>query len=157
MYFKDLHYRFIGSGREERGAELETSEHLFAHFVPAAGMVKAVEVVAILVAMVEVISIATSLVSIIEEAVAVVMLSEGQISMGQVIMLEQVSFTEPLQALAISISMGREQVRELELESLDEQLAEVLAIMEQLEQSTIVLDPDITSLREHAELQQEQV
>ena len=31
-----------GLGREERGAGLGTSEHVVAHFVPAAGMVKAV-------------------------------------------------------------------------------------------------------------------
>ena len=56
---------------------LETSEHLFAHFVlvVAAGMVKAVEVGAVVaaVAMAEVmvISIASSLVSPIEEAEAI--------------------------------------------------------------------------------------
>ena len=59
-------------------------------------------------------------------------------------------------ALAISISKEqvREQVKVQELElglepSVD--LVEVLAIMEQ---STIILGPDITSLREHVELQQ---
>ena len=65
---------------------LETSEHLFAHFVPATGMVKAVEVVVVVVAisaamamaMVMVTSIATSLVSTIVEVEAVVMLFEGQ-------------------------------------------------------------------------------
>ena len=62
---------------------LEASEHLFAHFVPATGMVKAVEVVVVVaisaaMAMVMFTSVATSLVSTIVEVEAVVMLFEGQ-------------------------------------------------------------------------------
>ena len=145
-------------GRQERGAVLETSEHLFAHFVPATGMVKAVEVVVIVaiaaamaMAMVIVTSIATSLVSTIVEVEAVVMLFEGQM-----VQPKQVTNVLNFISMALAISISKEQVREqvkvqeLELES-SVDLVEVLAIMEQ---STIILGPDITSLREHVELQQ---
>ena len=154
MDLDQLDYRY--PGRQERGAVLETSEHLFAHFVPATGMVKAVEVVVIVaisaaMAMVMVTSIATSLVSTIVEVEAVVMLFEGQM-----VQPKQVTNVLNFISMALAISISKEQVREqvkvqeLELES-SVDLVEVLAIMEQ---STIILGPDITSLREHVELQQ---
>ena len=59
-----------GPGKLERGVELETSVQSFSHFVPAAGMVKAVVAVimadTVLLAMAKLVSIASSLVSIIE-------------------------------------------------------------------------------------------
>ena len=158
MDLDQLDYRC--PGRQERGAVLETSEHLFAHFVPATGMVKAVEVVVVVaisaamaMAMVMVTSIATSLVSTIVEVEAVVMLFEGQM-----VQPKQVTNVLNFISMALAISISKEQVREqvkvqeleLGLES-SVDLVEVLAIMEQ---STIILGPDITSLREHVELQQ---
>ena len=59
-----------GPERLERGVELETSVQLFSHFVPAAGMVKALVAIimadTVKVAMAKFVSIASSLVSIIE-------------------------------------------------------------------------------------------
>ena len=69
-----------GPGREERGAGLETSEHLFAHFVPAAGMVKAIIMAVVMADALA--AFVSSLVSTImdakvqAEAQAVVILSE---------------------------------------------------------------------------------
>ena len=73
-----VHLDCSGPGRLERGAGSGTSELLFAHFVPAAGMVKVVEAII----MAEFVSITSSLVSIIMDArvqaeeQAIVILSE---------------------------------------------------------------------------------